>query len=124
MFKELGNLASMLKQAQKIGGRMQELTEELKSKRVEGSAGGGMVVVEVSGTGEMLGCRIEQELVEQQDRELMEDLVTTAVNQALQKARELHAEAMQGLAGGIPGFGDALSKLSGNSGAGPAGGAP
>jgi DNA-binding YbaB/EbfC family protein len=110
----------MLKQAQQMGGRLQQIAEELKTKRVEGTAGGGLVVVEVNGVGEVLACRIDPSLITSGDRELIEDLVPAAMNQALAKSRELHAEAMKSLTAGIdlPGMNDMLSQLSGgNSGA-------
>lgn len=115
MFKGLGNLASLVKQAQQIGGRMQGLTDELKQRRATGSAGGGMVEVEVNGVGELLKCRIDEALVGRGDRELIEDLVVAAVNQALEKSRQLHAEALRGLTGGmaLPGLDEAMSKLMG-----------
>ena len=83
MFKGLGNLSSLLRQAQEIGGRMKGLNQELRSRRATGSAGGGMVEVEVNGLLEVLGCRVDKQLVEQADCEMIEDLVTTAVNQAI-----------------------------------------
>lgn len=115
MLKGLGNLASLMKQAQQIGGRMQSLGEELRAKRATGSAAGGMVEIEVNGLGEVLACRLDPGLVEKRDREMMEDLITAAVNQALAKAKQLHAEAMKGMAGGLdlPGLDDAIAKLTG-----------
>jgi DNA-binding YbaB/EbfC family protein len=117
VFKELAGLGSLMKQAREIGGRMQGLNEELRNKRATGSAGGGMVEVEVNGLMEVLDCRIEQSLVDQRDRELLEDLVTTAMNQAVAKSRELHAEAMKEMTGGleIPGLNEALGKMMGGS---------
>jgi DNA-binding YbaB/EbfC family protein len=117
---KLANLGSMLKQAQQMGGRLKQIADELKSKRVEGTAGGGLVTVEVNGAGEVLSCRIDPSLIAGGDRELIEDLVPAAMNQALAKSRELHAEAMKSLTAGLdmPGMNDMLSQLSGgNSGA-------
>ncbi len=115
MLKGLGNLASLMKQAQQLGGRMQGLTEELKQRRATGSSGAGLVEVEVNGLGELVACRLDPSLLAGQDRELVEDLIVAATNQALAKARQLHAEAMRGLTGGmeIPGLDEALSKLTG-----------
>ncbi|MBN2292450.1 MAG: YbaB/EbfC family nucleoid-associated protein [Pirellulales bacterium] len=98
-----------------MGGRMQAINEELKTRRTNGSAGGDMVTVEVNGLNEVLGCRIDQQLIDSGNRELIEDLVASAVNQALTKAKELHAEAMQSLTGGmqLPGLEEAMSKLMG-----------
>ena len=114
MFKGLGNLASIMKQAQQIGGQMQQLGERLKEMRATGAAGGDMVEVEVNGALEVLRCRIDPELVAQGDRELIEDLIAAAVNQAIAKGKQLHTEAMKDLTGGLelPGLQDALAKVS------------
>ena len=103
MFKGLGNLAnlgSLIKQAQQMGGRLQQISEELKTRRADGTAGGGMVTVEVNGVGEVLSCRIDPSLIAAGDRELIEDLLPAAVNQALAKAKQLHAEAMKSMTDG------------------------
>jgi DNA-binding YbaB/EbfC family protein len=123
VFKGLGdiaNIGSLLKQAQEFGGKMQALQEGLKGKRATGSAGGGLVEVEVNGLGEALAVRIDPTLVEKGDREMIEDLLPAAFNAAQQKARQMHAEAMQSLTGGIPlpGLENALSQLT-SGGPGP-----
>jgi nucleoid-associated protein EbfC len=118
VFKSLGNLTSLpglLKQAQEVSGKMQALQQELRSKRATGSAGGGLVEVDVNGLAEVLAVRIDPSLVEKGERELIEDLLPGAFNSAQQRAKQLHAEAMQSLAGGIPGFQDALSQLMGDT---------
>jgi DNA-binding YbaB/EbfC family protein len=113
MLKGLGNLAGMLKQAQQMGSKLQALNEELKSRRASGTAGGGMVTVEVNGIGEMLSCQIDPSIVG--DRELIEDLFPAAVNQALTKSKQLHAEAMKSMAAGmqLPGLDEMLSQATG-----------
>lgn len=118
MFKGLGNLAnlgSLMKTAQEMRTKMQSLGEELKAKRVAGTAGGGLVEVEVNGLKEVLSVRIDPSLIEKQDREMIEDLLPAAFNAAAKKAEELHAQAMASLTGGLdlPGLGDALSQLTG-----------
>jgi hypothetical protein len=118
MFKGLGqlaNLGSLMKQAQEMGGKMKELNEQLKTKRAVGSAGGGMVEVEVNGAGHVLAVRIEQTLFDKQDREMIEDLLPAAINQAQAKAKALHAEAMKELTGGLnlPGLDEAMANLQG-----------
>ena len=97
---------------------MKDVTEELRTKRVSGSAGGGMVEVEATGLGEVLHVRIEEELFAKQDREMIEDLLPAAINQAVSKARELHAESMKQLTSGLelPGLDDAMSHLTGHHG--------
>ena len=118
MFKGLGNFASLMKQAREMGTRMQGINEELKTRRAKGTAGGGMVEIEVNGLCEVLRCQIDPQLIAQGDRELIEDLVATAANQAMAKARELHAEAMQSVTGelNMPALNEAMEKLLGNEG--------
>ena len=116
VFKDFAGFGSLLKQAQEIGGRMQGLTDELKSRRVTGSAGGGMVEIEVNGLVEVLRCTIDEQLIARGDRELIEDMVVGAVNQAIGKAKQQHADAMKSLTGGmeIPGLSNALGTFLGN----------
>jgi nucleoid-associated protein EbfC len=116
MFKGLANLGTLLKQAQQIGGQMGQLTEEMRKRRVTGTAGGGMVEVEVNGLMEVLRCRIDPQLLAQNDRELIEDLVVAAVNQAIAKGKQMHADSIRDLTTGLPlpgGFQEALAKFTG-----------
>ena len=115
MFKNLGNMASLLSQARQMGGKMQEIQEKLKSQRAIGSAGGGMVKIEVNGLGEVLRMTIDPTLVEKGDREMIEDLAPAAFNQAQAKAKQLHLEAMRTITEGIdlPGLEQALSQITG-----------
>lgn len=115
MFKQLSNLTSIMKQAQQMGSRMQELNDQLRSKRAEGTAGGGMVQVEVNGLGETLRVTIDPALVEKGEREMIEDLLPAAINEAQQKAKALHAEAMQSLTSDmdVPGLNEAIAKMTG-----------
>ncbi|MEX2186208.1 MAG: YbaB/EbfC family nucleoid-associated protein [Pirellulales bacterium] len=118
MFKGLANIASLVKQAQQMGSKLQGINEELKAKRASGSAGGGLVEVEVNGLGEVLRVRIDPKLVEQQDREMIEDLIPAATNQAIAKSRQLHADAVKSMTSGmdIPGLGEALEGLQPGAG--------
>jgi hypothetical protein len=118
MFKGFGNLANlgaMMKQAQEMGAKMKAISEELKTKRATGSAGGGLVEVDVNGVGEALAVRIDPALFAKGDREMVEDLLPAAFNAAREKANLLHTEAMQSLTGGmsLPGLEDALAQLGG-----------
>ena len=115
MFKGLANLGSLMKQAQQISGQVDRLAEDLKTRRATGTAGGGMVEIEVNGVLEVLRCRIDPDLVARGDRELIEDLVVAAMNQAVAKGKQLHAEALQAMTGGLqlPGLQEALGKLTG-----------
>ncbi len=113
MFKGLGQLASLMKSAQEIQGRMKDMQETLRRLKIEASAGGGMVTVEMNGQQQLLNCRIEKSLLESGDGELVEELVVAAVNAALDKVKQAAAEEMSKLAGGmeIPGLNDALAQL-------------
>ena len=101
MFKNLGNLTAILKQAQQMGGRMQELQENLKKQRVIGRSGADMVEVEADGLGQILRVSLDPGLVQRGDREMIEDLLPAAINQAQLKAKQLHADAMRELTGGL-----------------------
>ena len=91
----------MLKQVQEVRERMQRLQEELGSKTVEGSAGGGMVVAVMNGRQELLDLRIEKEVVDPEEVGMLRDLVRAAVNDALARSREMAAAEMAKLTGGI-----------------------
>ena len=98
----------MMKQAQKLQKRMQELQDELANKTIEGTSGGGMVKVTVNGRNEVLAVKIEPEVVDPQDIELLEDLVAAAVNNALENARAMMEAEMGKLMPpgmGLPGMG-------------------
>jgi len=102
-----------VKQAQAMQGRMSEMQAKLAELRVEGSAGGGMVTATADGQQRLLSCRIEPALASSGDREMLEDLVCSAVNQALDKSREAATQEMSELMGGfdMPAVKDALSGL-------------
>ncbi len=117
MFDKIANLGSLIKQAQQIGGQMQGLSEKLKDRRATGSSGGGMVEIEVNGLLEVLQCRIDEQIASQGDREMLEDLLVAAMNQAIVKGKQLHAEAMKEITGGMPGMEEALAKFTGGAGA-------
>ncbi|QGJ72097.1 Nucleoid-associated protein WIGBR5260 [Planctomycetales bacterium 10988] len=101
MFKGIGQFASLMKNAQQMGGKMQEMAEELRAKRVTGTAGGDMVQIEMNGTQEILSCKIDPQLLAQGDHEMLEDLIVAAGNDAVMKARKMHEEAMASLTGGL-----------------------
>ncbi len=117
MFKGIGNLASLMKQASEISGKMGEMSQELKSKRVTGMAGGGMIKVEADGTGQILKVVIDPALVEDKDIEMIQDLLPAAINSAIQKGKQLHMQLMQDMTGGlpIPGLDAALGSMMGDT---------
>jgi len=96
----------MMKQVQKMQAKMEEVQKELENKRVEGTSGGGMVKVVANGKQEILEIKIDPEVVNKEDVEMLEDLVLAAVNQAREKSVEVQNEEMAKLTGGlkIPGM--------------------
>lgn len=101
MLKGLGNIAGLMKQAQELGGKMQAIQEQLKQVKVTGSAGGGMVEVDANGQAEVLAVRIDAGLIEKQEKEMIEDLLPAAINDALTQAKQKGAEALQEATGGL-----------------------
>jgi hypothetical protein len=97
----MGNLATLLRGIQETQRRMAELQDQLAQETVEGTAGGGMVRVTANGRGEVIGIEIEPSLASSGDREMMQDLVVAATNQALGRARERMQQQMAGLLGGL-----------------------
>lgn len=99
-------MGSMMKQAQKLQKKMLKMQEELKTKTVEATAGGGMVKVIADGGQKIESITIEKEVVDPEDIEMLEDLVLAAVNDALNKSQEMVSSQMNKLTGGmnIPGL--------------------
>ena len=96
--KGFGNL---MKEAQKLQAQIEAMKEEVGKRTVEASAGGGMVTVVANGNQEILSIKIEPEAITPDDREMLEDLVLAATNEALRKAREMLTTEMGKLAGGL-----------------------
>jgi len=95
-------LKDLIQQAQGLQSKMAALQEELADKVVVGSSGGDMVKVEANGAQEILSIAIEKELLDPTDPEMLQDLIVAAVNDALKKSRELMAQEMSKLTGGLP----------------------
>ncbi|GIN22933.1 YbaB/EbfC family nucleoid-associated protein [Siminovitchia fordii] len=102
----MGNMQGMMKQMQKMQKKMAQAQEELGEKRIEGTAGGGMVKVIVSGHKEVLEVQIAEEVVDPEDIEMLQDLVLAATNDALKQAEELSSQTMGQFTKGLnlPGF--------------------
>ncbi len=111
--KGLGNMSALLSQAKQAQEKMAKIQEELKGKVVEASAGGGMVTVKVNGEGELLSLKMDAEVVNAQDVEMLEDLVVAAVNEGLRQAKDMMSEEMARVAGGmnIPGLSQMLGGI-------------
>ncbi len=101
-----GGMGNLMKQARQMQEKVAKLQEEAASRTVEASAGGGMVNVTANGAGDILSVQIEKQVVDPEDVEMLEDLVRAACNEASRKGRELVAEEMKKLTGGlnIPGL--------------------
>jgi DNA-binding YbaB/EbfC family protein len=95
-------LKDLIQQAQGLQSKIAALQEELAEKVVTGSSGGDMVKVEANGASEILSITIEKELLDPADPEMLQDLIVAAVNDALKKSRELMAQEMSKLTGGLP----------------------
>ncbi|MCQ6282735.1 YbaB/EbfC family nucleoid-associated protein [Bacillus sp. EB600] len=89
-----GNMQNMMKQMQKMQKKMAEAQEELGEKRLDGTAGGGMVIVTVTGHKEVVDVKINPEAVDPDDVEMLQDLILAATNDALKKADELTNSTM------------------------------
>jgi nucleoid-associated protein EbfC len=106
MKNPLGNMANLMKQAQAMQAQMAKLQEEAATKTVTGTAGGGMVSVTANGGMEIVSVVINPEAVKSQDVDMLQDLVLAAANDALKKARQMMADQMKSVTGGmnIPGL--------------------
>ncbi len=107
MAKELGNMGEILKQAQQMSKDLAKIQHDLKDRIVEGTAGGSAVKVHMNGNQEIVGIKIEPSAVDPADLEMLEDLITAAVNQAMKKAKALAQKEMGKVTGGMlpPGLG-------------------
>lgn len=101
-------LGDMLKQAQKMQSEMQKIQDEAKTKTVEATSGGGMVTVVANGGGELVSIKIEKDVVNPEDVEMLQDLILAASNEALRRAQEMVNQEMSKFTMGmnIPGLGN------------------
>lgn len=98
-----GNMANLMKQAQKMQRQMEESQKELETKEFVAKAGGGAVEVTVTGKKEIARVKLSEEVVDPDDIEMLEDLVMAAANEALRMADEANAEIMNKMTGGLGG---------------------
>ena len=103
-----GNMANLMKQAQKMQRQMEEAQKVMEDKEVTATSGGGAVEVSVSGKKEITKIKLSEEVVDPEDIEMLEELIVAAVNEALRKIDEESQAAMSkmtgGLGGGMPGM--------------------
>ena len=95
------NFGNIMKQAKKMQEQMGQLQQELETKTIEAQAGGGMVRVVVNGKFEIVSLRIEKDVVNPEDIEMLQDLVSAAVNEGIRKAQEMAAAEMAKITGGL-----------------------
>ena len=98
-----GNMANLMKQAQKMQRQMEEQAKEMEAKEFTAAAGGGAVEVTVSGAKKLLKVHLNEEVVDPDDIEMLEDLIVAAVNEAMEKADAESASAMSKFTGGMGG---------------------
>jgi nucleoid-associated protein EbfC len=103
MSKGLGNI---MKQAQMMQQKIARMQQELETRQVEASAGGGMVTAVVNGKQQLVALRIERSVVDPEDVEMLQDLVVAATNEAIKKSQEMMQEEMGKITGGfnLPGL--------------------
>ena len=101
-----GNMGNIMRQAQAMQDRMARLQEQAASKVAEGSAGGGMVTVKANGAMEIVSITVNPDVLTSGERDLLQDMIVAATNDALRKAKDLMAGEMKAITGGmnIPGL--------------------
>ena len=102
----MGNIQQLMQQAQRMQQQMAQKQAELAEKTVTAQSGGGMVTATVNGAPELLELSIDPDVIDPEDKEMLEDMVVAAVNQAMQQAEEMAQQELGKLAGGmnIPGL--------------------
>ena len=103
-----GGMQQLMKQAQQMQQKMEQMQQELEGLEVEASVGGGMVTARVNGQKRLLSIKIDQEVIDPEDPEMLQDLIVAAVNEGVRLAEEKHQEEMgkiipPGMMGGLPG---------------------
>ena len=96
-----GNMNQLMKQAQRMQRQMEESQKELETKEFIGTAGGGAVEAKVNGSKEILGIRLDPEIVDPEDIETLQDSIVAALNEAMAKADEASAALMGKMTGGL-----------------------
>jgi len=95
-------LGDLMKKAQEMKASMDRLQEELSTREVEAGAGGGMVTVVATGAQEIASVKIDPSVIDPEEKEMLQDLIQAAVNEALRKSKEMMQEEMGKITGGLP----------------------
>ena len=95
------DMNEIMKQAQQMQQRMSQVQNDLASRTVTATVGGGMVTVTVNGRNELLSVRIEKEVIRPEDQDMLQDLIVSAVNEGIRKAQDLARAEMHRITGGI-----------------------
>jgi nucleoid-associated protein EbfC len=98
----MADFLDLIKQATELKSKMETMQAELDQIEVEGTSGGGLVTVKLSGKGEMKGVKVDDTLMKPSEKEIMEDLIVAAHAEARRKAEALLQEKMKSVAGGLP----------------------
>ena len=101
MFKELGQMASLFRQLPKIKEEVAKFQQKLGQITAEGAAGGDVVTTRVNGRYEVLSCRLSEEALKLNDREMLEEMIRSAMNQAIERVRQQVAEETSKMASGL-----------------------
>jgi len=101
MLGNMGNMGNMMKKVQKLQEEMGKLQEELKTRTLDATAGGGVVKVVINGEKQLLSVKIDPAAVDPEDTEMLEDLILAAVNEAIKKVDDMMAQEMGKLTGGL-----------------------
>jgi len=98
------NMNNLMKQAQKMQKQMAQLQEDLEQKTLETTSGGGAIKVVITGKKELKELKIDPDVIDPDDIEMLEDLVISAVNEAIRQMEEMHNKEMGKITGGMPGL--------------------
>jgi hypothetical protein len=104
----MGDIGNLMKQAQQMMKQREKILADLKERVVDATAGGGMVTAFVNGVQELVKLKLEPEVVDPAEREMLEDLIVAAVNEGVRKSKELSEQEMGKLTGGLGGLGGLL----------------
>lgn len=103
-FGGMPNIGKLMKEAQQMGDKMKKVEAELQDLQVEAASGGGVVKATVTGSGDIISVKIAPEVVDPEDVEMLEDLVVTAVREALEKAQGIREEKLGAVTAGLQGM--------------------